>query len=62
MRGRALPAQEAIRDGIGRAQEDAIGDVQGAERSPYIYRFDLGLSEEAFSQACSTESEATEQR
>ena len=29
----ALPAQEAIRDGAGRAQEETLGDVQGAERT-----------------------------
>jgi len=32
-RGTALPAQEAIRDGAGRAQEETLGDVQGAERT-----------------------------
>jgi len=32
-RGSALPAQETIRDGAGRAQEETLGDVQGTERS-----------------------------
>ena len=32
-RGTALPAQEAIRDGAGRAQEETLGDVQRAERA-----------------------------